>query len=335
VDRRYQVFVSSPYEDLQEERRAVMDALLRLDCIPTGMELFPAADDDSWTLIKGFIQRCDYYVVILAGRYGSLGLDGKSYTEMEYDFAVEAGVPAIAFLHENIGAIPSDRTEQGDVGRRALAAFREKIQRARHANFWTSSGELPGKVVFGMLSLMRTKRRPGWVRADVVPEKIKDEMLRLRQEIDSLAKELAVAKRPEVPEGLEDLAQGTDTVKLQLLIHDETESRACPVEVRWDDLIRVVLPVTVGNGATEEAVWSAVSDFLKRVELSEDFVEPYGIVSMNVSPNDVRVVLNQMLALGLIEAQANLDTRETRWFATPYGARTGSRMVAIKRLASA
>ncbi len=74
-----------------------------------------------------------------------------------------------------------------------------------------------------MLSLTRTKHRPGWVRADVVPEEIKDEMLRLRQKIDSLAKELAVAKRPEVPEGLEDLAQGTDTVVLQLLIHGETE----------------------------------------------------------------------------------------------------------------
>lgn len=52
MDKRYQVFVSSTYEDLHEERREVMQALLALDCIPTGMELFPAADDDSWTHIK-------------------------------------------------------------------------------------------------------------------------------------------------------------------------------------------------------------------------------------------------------------------------------------------
>ena len=55
MDRRYQVFVSSTYEDLHEERREVMQALLALDCIPTGMELFPAADDDSWTHIQRFI----------------------------------------------------------------------------------------------------------------------------------------------------------------------------------------------------------------------------------------------------------------------------------------
>lgn len=62
MDKRYQVFVSSTFEDLQEERREVMQALLSLDCIPTGMELFPAADDDSWELIKRFIAGCDYYI---------------------------------------------------------------------------------------------------------------------------------------------------------------------------------------------------------------------------------------------------------------------------------
>ncbi|HTW67536.1 MAG TPA: DUF4062 domain-containing protein [Bryobacteraceae bacterium] len=98
MEKRYQV---STFEDLQDERREVMQALLSLDCIPTGMELFPAADDDSWELIKRFIAGCDYYVVIVGGRYGSVGPDGKSYTEMEYDYAVDAGLPVLAFLHKD------------------------------------------------------------------------------------------------------------------------------------------------------------------------------------------------------------------------------------------
>ncbi len=73
IDRRYQVFVSSTFEDLIEERREVTQALLELDCIPSGMELFPAADNDQWTLIKKVIDDCDYYVMISAGRYGSVG----------------------------------------------------------------------------------------------------------------------------------------------------------------------------------------------------------------------------------------------------------------------
>jgi hypothetical protein len=43
LKRRYQVFVSSTYEDLKEERQHVIQALLETKCIPLGMELFPAA----------------------------------------------------------------------------------------------------------------------------------------------------------------------------------------------------------------------------------------------------------------------------------------------------
>ena len=73
---RHQVFVSSTYVDLIEERRTVIQALLELDCIPAGMALFPAADDDQWTLIREVIDLSDYYVVIVGGRYGSVSASG-------------------------------------------------------------------------------------------------------------------------------------------------------------------------------------------------------------------------------------------------------------------
>src|SRR5947209_7845098 len=110
MEKRYQVFVSSTYEDLREERQEVMQALLELDCIPAGMELFPAADEDQWTLIKKVIDDCDYYLVIIGGRYGSIGSDGKSYTQMEYEYALTKQKHAIAFLHENPGDIPASKT---------------------------------------------------------------------------------------------------------------------------------------------------------------------------------------------------------------------------------
>lgn len=61
--------------------------LLEADAIPAGMELFPATDDDQWTLIKRVIDASDYYIVIFGGRYGSIGSDGISYTEMEFRYA--------------------------------------------------------------------------------------------------------------------------------------------------------------------------------------------------------------------------------------------------------
>jgi hypothetical protein len=64
----YKVFVSSTFEDLREERATVEKALLQLDCLPVGMELFPAADAETWEFIKSQIDDSDYYVVLVAGR---------------------------------------------------------------------------------------------------------------------------------------------------------------------------------------------------------------------------------------------------------------------------
>src|SRR5712691_2308673 len=125
MEKRYQVFVSSTYSDLREERQQIMQALLELDCIPSGMELFPAADDDQWTLIKKVIDDCDYYVAIIAGRYGSIGKDGKSFTQMEYEYAVSRDKPVIAFLHRSPGKISVEMSEQTPEGRLGLAAFRK------------------------------------------------------------------------------------------------------------------------------------------------------------------------------------------------------------------
>ena len=129
MEKKYQVFVSSTFEDLQLERQEVMHVLLELDCIPSGMELFPAADDDQWSLIKGVIEDCDYYVVIVAGRYGSIGPDGIGYTEMEYRYAIEIGKPVIAFLHRDPGAIPQKHGENSEEGRAKLEDFRQLVKK--------------------------------------------------------------------------------------------------------------------------------------------------------------------------------------------------------------
>src|ERR1700710_3079374 len=98
--KRYQVFVSSTFLDLQAEREAVVSALLQMDAFPAGMELFPATDDDAWTLIKRVINESDYYLLVIGGKYGSIDPETElSFTEKEYDYAVEQGKPVMAFLH--------------------------------------------------------------------------------------------------------------------------------------------------------------------------------------------------------------------------------------------
>ncbi len=119
--KKYQVFVSSTYEDLKAERREIMQALMELDCMPSGMELFPAASESQWSLIKRVIDDCDYYIVIIGGRYGTtVEPDNISHTEKEYRYAVEKEKPIIGFLHASPGDIPDNRSEQQPENKRRL-----------------------------------------------------------------------------------------------------------------------------------------------------------------------------------------------------------------------
>jgi len=104
-DRRYQVFVSSTFRDLEAERQKVLQAVLEIKAFPAGMELFPSADDQQWEFIKREIESSDYYVVIVAGKYGSEAEDGLSYTEKEYDYAVQLGKPVMGFLFKDLGEL--------------------------------------------------------------------------------------------------------------------------------------------------------------------------------------------------------------------------------------
>jgi hypothetical protein len=161
MDKRYQVFVSSTYEDLKEERQEIIQALLELDCIPAGMELFPAADEDQWTLIKKVIDDCDYYIVIVGGRYGSLSSSGISYTQMEYEYAVMQNKPVIGFIHKNPESIPAGKTERTEEGRAKLDSFRKLVQK-KMCKHWSTPAELGSAVSRSVVKLIKNHPAVGW-----------------------------------------------------------------------------------------------------------------------------------------------------------------------------
>lgn len=53
--KKLQVFVSSTYTDLLEERQAAVQAILTAGHIPAGMELFAAGDEAQMDVIKRWI----------------------------------------------------------------------------------------------------------------------------------------------------------------------------------------------------------------------------------------------------------------------------------------
>lgn len=171
MQRRYQVFISSTLKDLEPARQEVSKALLRTNCFPAGMELFPAADEEQFEFIKKVIRESDYYVIISAGRYGSISPNTDlSYTEMEYDYAVEIGKPVIRLLHSDpTNNLVGSLLEQSDRGREKLKRFRQKLSSQKLVSFWSDYRELGQLVILGLLEAQRKSPTPGWIRADGNP----------------------------------------------------------------------------------------------------------------------------------------------------------------------
>lgn len=99
MDKKYQVFISSTYKDLEDARKIVSDAILSMGHFPVGMEMFGARDDEQWKIIQQTIDQSDYYIVIIGRCFGS-EVPGEeiSYTQKEFRYAKDKGLPILAFI---------------------------------------------------------------------------------------------------------------------------------------------------------------------------------------------------------------------------------------------
>ena len=338
MEKKYQVFVSSTYEDLKDERKEVIQALLEVDCIPVGMELFPAADDDQWSFIKNVIDECDYYVLILAGRYGSCAEDGMGYTEMEYRYALEKGKPIIAFLHENPETLPANKTEQEPDKRDRLKGFRGLVQK-KVCRKWSTAKELGGLVSRSIMNLKKRSPATGWVRADSISdEDATREILRLRKEVEELREKLERATHSP-PEGTESLAQGEDSIKIRFTyLHKisafQGKKVSYEVELSWDKIFSVISPIMIDE-AKERDIKGYLEKYIGKISgIKEREGESYASYKLHIEEEDFDTIKVQFIALGLIEKsekKRSLKERGVFWKLTPYGENYMIKLRAIKK----
>lgn len=188
MKRKYQVFVSSTYEDLKEERKAISQALLESDCIPAGMELFPASNKKSWDIIKKVIDESDYYLLVVAGKYGSTKKNSRGkdigYTEMEYNYAKRIKKPIIAFLHNDLDNIIAKKAETTEYGKQMLADFRAKILGSHYqVSFWHDTGTLVSKIKDALHNLIQSTPAAGWIKAPEMDAATLEKQLIQRSEL--------------------------------------------------------------------------------------------------------------------------------------------------------
>jgi hypothetical protein len=339
MDKRYQVFVSSTYEDLKEERQEIIQALLELDCIPAGMELFPAADEDQWTLIKKVIDDCDYYIVIVGGRYGSLSSSGISYTQMEYEYAVMQNKPVIGFIHKNPESIPAGKTERTEEGRAKLDSFRKLVQK-KMCKHWSTRAELGSAVSRSVVKLIKNHPAVGWVRGDLVPsESTSQEILGLKKRNEELEKSLEEA-RFEAPRGTEMLSQGYEEFIINFQYDDRDkdyktiELYAGTHATNWNAIFSLLSPYMI-NEASENSLKRALEKYLIEVtEIKERYGKRFNEYRLDIKGDDFQTIKVQLRALGLIKRsikQRSVKDTETYWTLTPYGDNVMTRLRAIKR----
>lgn len=323
MDKRYQVFVSSTYADLKDERQRVIQTLMELDCIPAGMELFPAFDEQQWDFIKRIIDDCDYYILIIGGRYGSTTDDGISYTEKEFDYAVEKGLKVIAFVHGSPEDISIGKSEMDNELREKLIAFRTKVTATRLVKYWEHSKELSGLVALSLTKTIKMYPAIGWVRANqIANESILQEINELRKLNDVLLeKNTELMKNNQETVDLGGLAdfdsQFNITIEYKSNDYSRSTSYKHSITISWKNLFMLLAP-TLLTRPNNILVRRTLADILMATEdrRGRDAV---------VSNHDFETISIQLQAYSLVKIQS-LRAENGKfylfWSLTPKGEKT-------------
>lgn len=344
MEKRYQIFISSTFTDLKEERQAVLKAILELDHMPAGMELFPATDDSAWQLIEDIIENSDYYVLIIGGRYGSLDERGIGYTEKEYDYALSMKKPVIPLLHENPVHLPREKTESDNAAWEKLKKFRAKVEKKHTCVYWQNADVLKAKVIIGLTTAAKRHPAVGWVRADnIANEATLLEILRLKNRVAELESE-AVTLRDYPPVGTENLSQGDEEFEFHLTFRARDSSittdgtdYSATITPSWNEIFAAVAPSMI-HETTERALRHAFQQFLNR-EAQQTFknqrkFKDHQLGNFAFRPDEIETCMIQLRALGLIkpnDRKRSVKDIGNYWTLTPYGNTLMVQLRAIRR----
>lgn len=168
MSSKYHIFISSTFEDLKNERKSIMTELWKNGFVPIGMESFSASSRKQWNIIKETLDECDYMVLIVAGRYGTIdSATGISYTEREYNYAKGMGIPVIPFIRKNTEKLSLSKIDTDSHKRQKLESFIAKIKHSQVYDSWTNSNNLAGKVISAINKEIIAVPRPGYSRNSI------------------------------------------------------------------------------------------------------------------------------------------------------------------------
>lgn len=344
MDKRFQVFVSSTYGDLIEERKVVMDMIQEFGYIPAGMENFPAEHADALSLIYKIIDRSDYYVLIMAARYGSVDpKTGLSYTELEYDYALSRGLHVIPFAHSDIRQRTVAQSEEDPALKDKLHAFRSKVEKSHHRKSWTTKEDLMRLLPAALMHAVNVYPATGWVRGDAIAKatelqdrlnetlkqlEIQRDLNReLQQRVDSLSEF----------ESFDDLANGEDNLRIDFVVSFHAEkgqpkrpSERVSVQTTWDRVFSAVAAPLFASEYLFKITEAIEKEHLPDLALASEASPSLVTVSRDQIRNQLRSL--QVIDLVMEDSHSQVFVgRNEMWILTPFGSRFLARYVAQLR----
>ena len=322
MEKKYQVFVSSTYLDLIEERRKVMEVLLNRNCIPVGMEFFPSANEELLPMIKRFIDECDYYILIVANRYGEIDKqEGKSYTQIEYEYARKKGIPIAIFICNDKN---KDSRGESKEKQSKLDTFKKQLKNYSYKE-WSTPDNLAANVCLSLGYLIKNHPRSGWVNTNAISsDEANREILTLRKENSQLKKQLAFLSSS-VPQGTENFQQGEDKFSIRYKAFNPIEEEyydAIPIyheERTWNEIFACVSTILL-NPADKDTI---------KEKLENGLLSEYN----EIIEEDFQTIIIQLMALKLINVVPVTNIiQPTYWMLTAYGRAEMVRLKAIKRI---
>jgi len=273
--KKYQIFISSTFVDLALHRQAITKSILDLAHIPAGMELFSAADQEQFDYIKQIIDQCDYYVLVLAGRYGSRNAEGISYTELEYDYAVKTRKTVLAFIVKNVGNLEAQHVDQADEA--DLNRFKDKVKTGRIVNFWTNIDDLNAAVIIALTKAFNQYPQVGWVRGDTANQSENAQRISLLSE---RIRDLEVQPEPTVSL-TEDRAlinklplelSGEVAVEILFDTKDSSIQYRRVVPFSWGDIAKYMTLELIDGAKGVDCVEEAVATLFRKMDRTVDNV---------------------------------------------------------------
>lgn len=152
------VYVSSTYKDLIDHRRAVKAALERAGYDVECMEKYPAFDERPKDKCLADVADCDFYLLILAWRYGYRPPEDNpsqlSITHLEYEHSVQCQKKPLVFLLDPdfpwARSFTDPDSYQPDS---AIAKFRDQVSQNHGLSFFTDANSLSTAILQALRSL--------------------------------------------------------------------------------------------------------------------------------------------------------------------------------------